>query len=209
MATMFDNSFSEEFKKDYMTSAIDGFNFSVENFGIEVKINSKATKVLLKNKVSGHEKEISAKLEEINVGDLVEIGTQKWLIVDLPVENEIYSKASLRRCNTTFVIKDKIQRVMTGRDDDDRPIFTEIAETINEPCIATNTYSTGNENEQLPLPDGNIDVIMRYRNADSLVINKNFVLYNQTYEIYNIDYTKVIDGNGIMIVRGKREVSRK
>jgi hypothetical protein len=203
---MFDNEFNDELKQDYLTSAIDGFNFSVENFGIEVLINGVLGKILLKNMHSGNEKEISAKLDEIHVGDLIEIKNQKWLIIDLPVENEIYSKATLKRCNTSFPIKHNIEKILVGHDNDGRPTYTQSFDIHDEPCIASTTYPTGNDNEQLPLPEGTIEITVKYQTADNIKINQNFKVYEENYVIVNIDYTKVIESQGILIIRGKREV---
>jgi hypothetical protein len=207
MDNMFENEFTDELKQDYLTSAVDGFNFSVDNFGIDVLINGIPSKVLLKNKKNGNDKEISAKINEIHVGDLIEMNSQKWLIVDLPVENEIYSKATLRRCNTYFPIIQNRTRELIGYDGDERPTYSYSFETYSEPCIASTTYPTGNDNEQLPLPEGTIDITIKYQMADNIAVNENFQIYSENYETVSIDYTKVIDSVGVMTIRGRREVS--
>lgn len=206
MDNMFDAEFTEQLKQDYQSSALDGFNFSVENFGIDTLVNSVPKKVLLKNRYFGNEKEISAKIDEIHIGDIVEFKSQKWLIIDLPVENEIYSKATIRRCNTTFPIKRNKTKILSGRDNDGRPIYSETFDLLDEPCIVSTYYQTGSENQQLPLPQGTIDIIMNYMTGDNIAINKNFKMYGQNYVILEIDYTKVLNGKGIVTIRGGREV---
>jgi hypothetical protein len=52
------------------------------------------------------------------------------------------------------------------------------------------------ENKQLPLPQGQLRVTMSYR--DDIKVNDTFSMYNNTYKIRGIDYTKVINGKGVM-----------
>jgi hypothetical protein len=51
------------------------------------------------------------------------------------------------------------------------------------------------ENKQLPLPQGQLRVTMSYR--DDVKVNDTFSMYNNTYKIRGIDYTKVINGKGL------------
>lgn len=208
MANLFDDDFTQELKEDLLSSATDGFTFSLDNFGTDVMINNIQSKILVKNKASGSEKEISAKLGDIGVGDTILMNNVNWLVVDLPVENEIYTKGHIRRCNTTFPLKAVKKRILIGHDNDGRPKYSDTFEIKEEPCIASTTYPTGKDNEQLPLPHGMIDIVIKYQQSESLSINENFTIYNQNYEIISIDYTKVINGVGIITIRGQREVGK-
>jgi hypothetical protein len=49
-----------------------------------------------------------------------------------------------------------------------------------------------------PLPQGQLRVTMSYR--DDVKVNDTFSMYNNTYKIRGIDYTKVINGKGIMVL---------
>jgi hypothetical protein len=52
------------------------------------------------------------------------------------------------------------------------------------------------ENNQLPIPQGQLRVTLSYR--DDVKVNDTFSMYNNTYKIRGIDYTKVVNGKGII-----------
>lgn len=204
---MFDSGMSAELMADFISSATDGFNFSLDNFGIDAMINKISSKILLKDKPIGTEKEISAKAGTIHVGDIVEFKNQTWLAVDLPMEingYDIFAKATIRRCNTTFKIIHNKSRILSGHDGDGRPIYSNTSDVIDVPCIASSThYMRFLENSELPLPDGFIEVTITYQTGDNLKVGEHFDIYDKRFQIDNIDYTKVIDGMGIIVIRGK------
>lgn len=208
MANMFDDAFTDDIKNDFLQSQIDGFSFSLENFGITSLINGVTKKILIKNRANGNEKEISVNLNDVKIGDIVELKQQKWLAIDLPVENDIYTKAIIKLCNVTFPIQRNTVKTYLGKDRDGRPNYSYAFDTINEPCIASMTWQSDNDSEQMQLPNGFLDITLKYQTGDNIRINQKFKIYDMTYEIINIDYTKVINGNGIMIIRGKREVTK-
>lgn len=211
---MADNMFSDsgmtsEIMNDFLQSASDGFNFSLDNFGLDVTINDVPAKMLIKDKPIGTQKEISLKSNTIHIGDVIKFKNQTWLCIDIPMETNgynIFEKATIMRCNTTFKIFHNKTRILTGKDKDGRPVYSETFDEIDAPCIASSThFMRFVENGELPLPDGFIEVTLTYQTGDNLRVGKMFDIYDKRFQIDNIDYTKVIDGVGIIVIRGKME----
>jgi pyrimidine operon attenuation protein/uracil phosphoribosyltransferase len=69
---------------------------------------------------------------------------------------------------------------------------------LNLPCIVESSIIAADENKQLPIPQGQLRVTLSYR--DDVKVNDTFSMYNNTYKIRGIDYTKVINGKGIMVI---------
>lgn len=146
---------------------------------------------------------------DISKGAICEIGSNFYILKDFQGEgiHDIYPTATAKLCNSKFPVKRNKTRISLGVDADGRPVTIDsYAEEYLEPCIAETTYPSVDGNSQLPLPEGNINITMKYQLADNIVVNQNFEMYGQTYEIVNIDYTNVVNDKGIMIIRGKREV---
>jgi hypothetical protein len=176
--------------------------------GYDVVINGQeSTKVLIYQKwdSSSETKKVIGQISDIERGYLLEHDGMKWLITTLPEDNKIYRKAEMQLCNSTLPIQSGKTRVLKGYDKDGRPVYKEDY-TVNklEPCIAETKFPSRDGNEQLPLPEGNINITLKYQVADNIQPNKQFSMYGNTYKITGVDYTKVINDKGIMIVSAER-----
>jgi hypothetical protein len=144
-----------------------------------------------------------------NIGDIVEINTKSYLMLDFKNEgiNDIYPTGTLKLCNSTFPIQtDKIS-VLIGHDEFGRPVYDEQIITENVPCIVESRYSFTRGEHQISLPDSRIEVMLKYYNSETLKLGKEITVYSDPYEIKNIDYTKVINGKGIVVLSAERVVS--
>lgn len=56
------------------------------------------------------------------------------------------------------------------------------------------------KNSQLNLPDGRIVITMKYQPISNVKDNAEFMMYDNTYKIANVDKTKVINEVGLMTV---------
>ena len=127
--------------------------------------------------------------------------------------NEIYPTATLKLCNSTYPIKqnktktlklDTQGKPVTDKFGDPVYIYTD-GQIINIPCIVESSIVAADENKQLPLPQGQLRVTMQYR--EDIKMNDTFPMYNNTYKIRNIDYTKVINSKGIMTLSVEQVVN--
>jgi hypothetical protein len=138
----------------------------------------------------------------------VELNGNSYLIMDFQGEgiNEIYPNATLKLCNSTYTIKSNRTKVLKldsqGKpvlDKFDNPVYVYTdGATTSLPCIVESSIIAADENKQLPLPQGQLRVTLSYR--EDVKVNDTFSMYNNTYKIRGIDYTKVINGKGIMLL---------
>lgn len=170
-------------------------------------------KVLIKHGKKSEDKKVILKPDfHVELGTVVTIKESNYLTVDFLGEGiyEVYPTATLKLCNSTFPIETDKTSVLIGYDDDGRPVYQEQAgQTIQEPCIVETTYYTDRSVEQLPLPEGHVNITIQYQVADSIKKNEVFEMYGENYKIRNIDYTKRINDKGTMIIRAElvQEVS--
>lgn len=141
------------------------------------------------------------------LGGIVEFKAEHFLIVEKD-KDEIYSFAKMQRCNELFNLKTNGTRVIIGHDPRGRPIYGESQAVEKlEPCVVKSTYFSTNENDTLPLPEGRLNILMKYQTADNLKVNEQFMMYKSTYKISDIRYTDVRNGVGIMEVSCERVVN--
>ncbi|MFS1518502.1 hypothetical protein V1503_18875 [Bacillus sp. SCS-151] len=177
--------------------------------GYDATINNHDTaKVLIYEKYDSDSetKKVIGYTQHIERGNLLTIDGLHWLITSFPEDNKIYRKAEIRLCNATFPHEYNKTRVLLGYDRDGKPIYDDVVEYEHIPCIAETKYTSTFNNDQLPLPDGHIKLILQYRVSESITVNREFEMYKNTYKITDIDYTKVINDKGIMVILAERMV---
>lgn len=182
--------------------------------GKNVIIDELETKAVITTKYSnkfGELKYIFARPNEINRGSLVTCDNENWLVTTIPNNNGVFKKGEIQLCNSTFPIQtDETSILLT--DDEGNPIldiyndeqFIAIGgEPIDVPCIVETSYSTKDDNVQLPLPDNSIKVTIQYNNSSCIALNYEFEMYDETYKISHIDKSKVINEVGLLIITAK------
>lgn len=185
-----------------------------------VLIDDVSTKALIKHeKKSENKKLILLPESNIDIGVSVRCGESNYLVVDFLGEGiyEVYPTATLKLCNSTFPItSDKTTILLRDEDgnlvldDYDRPIPIEVGgEPIDIPCVVETKYYFNNRNEQITLPEDRIMITMKYLEAEDIQINKRFSMYKSSFKITFVDYSKVINGIGVMTLTGERVVSDK
>lgn len=135
-------------------------------------------------------------------GSIVSFKEDKYLITEID-RDEVYSFANMEKCNGLFPLE-YVEDVVVGRKPSGEPIIEQRKTIKEEPCIAKTTYYSTNENAQLPLPVGRLNIFMKYQKADNLKENSRFVLFNDTYSISSIQTIQVQDGVGIVEISAER-----
>lgn len=182
--------------------------------GKDVVINDLQTKAVITSKYNnkiGELKYIFARHNEINRGSLINYDNEYWLVTTIPNNNGVFKKGEIQLCNSTFPIQtDKTSILLTDEQGNpilniygDEQFIISGGEPINIPCIVETSYSTKDNNIQLPLPDNSIKVIIQYNNSPKLKLNYEFEMYGEKYTIVHIDRSKVINGIGLLIITAK------
>lgn len=182
--------------------------------GQDVLINSTVnSKVLIYQRwdANSEVKKVIGRIEDIDRGNLFRIGELDWLVTTIPEDNKIYRKAEMRLCNSTFPIQsDKTQVLLT--DENGNPILNDFGEeqyewtyiTEEVPCIVESKVVSDYTNEAINLPEGRLDVTIPHRDGENVAIGKEFSMYGAVYQIGEIDYTKSMNGAGILVLKGKK-----
>lgn len=193
-----------------LQKSLDGYG------GYDVVINDdKVARVLLSQRYDsdGESMKVIGHIQDIERGDLINCNGIHWLVTTMPEENKAYRKAVVQVCNSTFPIEtDKTSLLMT--DDDGNPVLNKFGDEVfidvdgsieHEPCVVETTYFNKDNNVQLPLPQGTMKIKLKYQKASNIKINYEFKMYDETYKIEHVDYSKVINGYGIMIINAKKD----
>lgn len=178
--------------------------------GYDVIINDTIeTKLMIYNKygADSESKSIIGYPFDIERGNLVKHDGKDWLIISFPEDNKVYRKAEMRICNATFPIISDKTKVLIGYDSYQRPIYDYQETTIQTPCIIESRYSFTRSDQQITLPDNRIEILIKYVDSESLKLDAEFDLRDGTYKIKNIDYSKVINDKGVLVISAERQVS--
>lgn len=216
--------------KDYSDYHQTNSNIKIEKNGLEILEHSlrgfegydviindtRQTKVLMYQKYDAENtcKKIIGKVEDIELGNLLFFNNLNWLVTTFPEDNKIYRKAEIKLCNATFPIKFNKTKILLRDDNGNiikdqfgRPVYKEGYEIEkDDPCIVeTKAINSLSDSNQIQLPNGQIQITLKYQPSDTIQLNYVFNMFNDSFKIIDIDYTKVINNIGIVTIRAKRE----
>jgi hypothetical protein len=180
-------------------------------FTEDIVIGEIGYKVMVKQEKKSESKKLIFKPDiKVNIGEHVQLGEIHFLITDFLGDGvyEIYPTATLQQCNTFFpAITDKTRVLMRDeqgnviRDKFGDPAYQWVGgEEFLVPCIVESSIKNSEKNNQLNLPDGRIIITMKYQSITNVKDNAEFMMYDNTYKIVNVDKTKVINEVGLMTI---------
>lgn len=175
-------------------------SFNVVIDGLEHKVVIQSTS----NDPTGEKRNIICRPNIIDRGTIVQDATVNWLVMTLPLTNDVYSKATIQLCNTSITIKG--ERVPIDWDQWGNPIEWSDGEDKSFICIADKSlvYGSADMNNAINLPDNKIKVIIPYTDLKF----DRFTLYNEPYIVRDIDLTQSINGKGLISITGERIVEK-
>lgn len=167
------------------------------------------TKVILSQKwdSDGEAMKIIGRINEIERGNYVVYDNETWLVMTKPEDNSIYRKAEIHLCSATFPLKENDVKTLIGKDNLGRPIYDIVQGSIeNIPCVIKMndaSVSIAQTNQPINSLDNKIVVTIPYREAKSIVHDAVFEMYGMEYRIIRIDYSKSINGIGLLRITGE------
>lgn len=185
--------------------------FDHSYFTNQVLVDDVEYTVMVKQEKKDEDKKLIFKPDvKVDKGSIVKIGDLYYLVNNFLGDGvyEIYPTATLKQCNSFFpAITDKTRVLMRDeqgniiRDKFGDPVYQWIdGEEMLIPCIVESSIKNNEANNQLNLPDGRIVITMKYQQIDNVKNNEKFQMYDNTYNIVNIDKTKVINEIGLMTI---------
>jgi hypothetical protein len=178
----------------------------------DIKIDGNEVKAVIYNKYAnknGSMYYLFTLCNQYKKGSLIEWDNEMWLVLSRPESNEVYDKAEMQLCNTSFELEGEITQVLIGNDPrTGKPIYeTTESSPIQLYCVAEKTVFKSTTDEAINLPEGQILITVPYMEHKSISENEEIELYNATYQIIDVDDTESINKTGIRKLTAKRVVS--
>ncbi len=109
------------------TSEVLDQNFSKSPTYFEVTKNGSTTiGVRVLNDSDANKRVVLSRENEVNLGDLIDHKTYKWLVTELPINNRVYDKSEMMLCNTQIAVEiTSTEKVQTGTEPWGEPIYGE------------------------------------------------------------------------------------
>lgn len=141
----------------------------------------------------------------IQVGSVVKHEGNEYLILEKD-RDRVYNFGMMTLCNAHFKLKTGVEEIFRGTKPSGEPVYEKIVSYKEVPCIVDSKYYSTSENASLPLPEGKLSILIQYQEADNLVVNHRFSLYEKDYVISDLGYVHVIDGVGYMEISAERVI---
>lgn len=137
----------------------------------------------------------------IKLGDLITFDDNKWLVVYMLQDIDLYYSALIRKCNQTLTIQIGTTQVFKGYDSMGRPVYDVIPSYSSWDCIVDKKiFNTANFDEPINLPHNRISVIIPYTDNSYITYNTEFSMWGDVYKIIGIDRTNVVGTEGIITI---------
>lgn len=170
----------------------------------EVKIDEETVDTII-NKTNNYDVKLIhfRKSYKPVVGSIISFKDDKYLLMEKD-EDEVYSFGKMEKCNYLIKIQTSEEKIVIGYDERNRPIYDTVANYKDEPCILRDKYYSSNDNTQLPLPEGKLEIYIKHQKALNIKINEDISIHDKIYKISDISYIEVIDGEGVTKIYAER-----
>lgn len=166
------------------------------------------TKAIIREKYdsNGEQMKIQTRLNDIYRGDLIKYRDKYWIVTSYPESDEVYSKAMISYCSTTFPYFEKGVRELVV-DANGKPVLNTFgreqykdspSKIVEIPCFVESSFFSKDTNTQLPLIDGSLFITIPYNPNRKISYNYEFSIFGDKYKVASIDYSKVSKDRGIV-----------
>lgn len=174
-------------------------------FGADVLVNDNPKRVILENRKNrdGNERTIYCSLGDVEIGDIIKHKDQDWLLVNFPMENQVYMKSYLKRCNAKIPIPSgKVTQVETKKDWRGFPEYQQNTEFVLYSCVAeSRIYQSDYDDRPINLPSGQLKISLQYTELSKVIrINYIFEMYGEKYQVVHVDRNQLVDGKGLLVL---------
>jgi len=137
---------------------------------------------------------------ELFLGDKYRYKNNIWLCIDNDSEGYV-SHCLIKLCNSYIKIQTEEIKELIGTDSLGRPKYASTPVYFESECITSgklyiNTYLS--VDKPINLPSGQLVAFVPYDSDFTIKENMTFQMYGYTYSIFDLDYTKVINGVGLL-----------
>ncbi len=180
-------------------------NFTTSPSYYIVEVNGEEEGVIINRTTNYNVKKVYFKSNsKPELGSLIKYKDEFYILLSKD-EDELVLFGDMEECNNTIKIqKEEAKEELVGYDQDGRPHYKEVVNFEDEPCIVRDTYYSTSENAQLPLPNGKLEITIKYQPMLNIDVNKEIIMYEKNYKITDINYVNVIDGVGYVKINAER-----
>ena len=181
-------SYQESDLYDLKQEINDGFEKTIDYHSVLKRDNTKQDLLIIHDR-NKQKKLIKSRPDEIiKNGECYIWNDCNWLTIEVDLDSQIYTSATIQRCNYTL------------------PFQTDSSTIYNEPCIVESNQSSDGEssNKIITVPDNIKFILIQYNeNTKKLVEDKRIIIDTvrekpMVYKITNIDTVTKMDGeNGL------------
>lgn len=146
---------------------------------------------------------------DVKIGSVVTFNNKKYLLLEKD-RDEIYSFGKMEECNNVFKVHTgDVERVQIGVDGRGVPLFENRYKNVEVPCIVRDKYYSSSQNNPIPLPEGKLQIEMKYIEAPNIKVNSEFEMYGLKYKITDISYVNVQNNIGTMVIYAEKRDDAK
>jgi hypothetical protein len=144
----------------------------------------------------------------VNIGDMIELDGQFWMVSDYVSDNYLFPKAKIDKCNFELQLKTGETKTLKGYDNLKRPVYDIKPTYTNIHCILRTTLSSVQLNQAVNIPQGQVYITMQYNDiAKSVKENDEFDLYDRQYKVVGMDFSNIVNGVGCIMLFAERVVN--
>ncbi len=163
-----------------------------------VKNNNETIGIRILNDSEENKRVVLSRESEVNLGDLIDHKSSKWLVTELPINNRIYDKTKMTLCNEEIpiVTETVTERVQIGTEPWGEPKYEEqtTTETDYLGCVVENVVKDYETGEAIALPSNTARITTAY--TDQLKQGDEVTVFDTKYTIKGIDKTKIFKKDG-------------
>ena len=141
----------------------------------------------------------------MNLGELLQIDTDYWMVTDFTSDNTLFPKAKIQICNFELQVKTGETKTLLGYDDFKRPVYDEQPTYATMQSILKNTVGNITLNSEVNLPSEKMLITITYNDTSKLIKeNDEFDMYSRQYKVVGIDFSNVYSDKGIITLTTER-----
>lgn len=142
---------------------------------------------------------------DVSLGSLIYYKEFIYLVTDKQ-ENDIYPEVFGTLCSENFPVITG-EEVIEKTDNFGKKKYERQKVYIEVPCVVNPKVYSIVENNMMPLPDGAINILVRYKEGYKIEINQRFRMFDVEYKVTTISYSNIINDEGFVEIRGQRVVT--
>lgn len=138
---------------------------------------------------------------ELDVGEMFTWNNNEWIVTSKDRETKIQCRCLVRLLNTNIKLETGVEQVKISEDHLGRPVYDETIQYNETLCFAETELSMNRGSggdDVIILPEGRLRICIPYIPESGVKLGAEFEIYNDQYQIKDIDMTNIVDDKGVI-----------